>query len=445
MVFLRMFKQGFNGGIHPNYSKITSRQKIIDAKLPAKVVLPLSQHIGKVCKPIVSIGEYVKTGQKIADSDEFMSVPIHSSISGTVKSIENYQHPVTGKMTLSVIIESDGKDVKQKNKKRDWSSISSQDLKKIIKDSGIVGLGGAGFPTHVKLEVRKDKLVDTVLINGAECEPYITADHRLMLEKPDELIIGIKIIQKILGVNNVFIGIEDNKVDAIKILQKRIYDQKENSIKVIKLPSKYPQGAEKTLIYSILKRKVPTGGLPIDVGVEVQNVGTTIAIYEAVCESKPLYEKVLTVTGKVNSPKNLRIRVGTMITELIEQVDGYNGIPKKLINGGPLMGFTLPTDELPIIKSTNSIVVLNHNDIQERKPIECIRCGKCLEVCPLNLNPALIVKYAEMNKIELSKQMHAMDCYECGCCSYICPSKIQLVHLIRYAKSKIKNQKLKNK
>ncbi|MCB9359130.1 electron transport complex subunit RsxC [Candidatus Woesearchaeota archaeon] len=440
MGLLSAFRQGFKGGIHPHYSKITSRFKIEKAKIPSKVILPLSQHIGVPCSPIVKVGDIVKAGQEIANSDAFVSAPIHASISGTIKAIEDFPHPVSGEMTRSIIIESDGKDEKIETKSRDWKSMSPEDIKRYIRDAGVVGLGGAAFPTHVKLSPPEDKHIDTIMINGAECEPYITADHRLMLEKPDQLIEGVRILQKVLNVKTAYIGIEDNKMDAIRLLKKKLKDQNEHSIHVKTVPAKYPQGAEKTLIYAILKKKVPAGGLPMDIGVEVQNVGTTIAIYEAVAHSKPLYEKVMTITGKVNTPKNLMVRMGTMITDLIEQVDGYNGTPKKLINGGPMMGFALPTDELPVVKGTSSLVIFNQNDIHERVPIECIRCGKCLEVCPMHLNPALIAKYAEKDRIEQSKEMCAMDCFECGACSFICPSQIPLVHWIRYAKAQIKKE-----
>jgi electron transport complex protein RnfC len=295
----------------------------------------------------------------------------------------------------------------------------------------------------VKLSPPANKIIDTLIINGAECEPYLTPDHRLMVEGADELIEGVRILKKILGVKQVIIGIEDNKKDAIEILSRK---GAASNINIAVLHTKYPQGGEKPLIYAITGRKVPAGGLPMDIGVVVQNVGTAIAVYEAVALSKPLYERVITVTGKVNEPKNLLVRNGTLISELIMQAGGYKGEPKKLINGGPMMGVAMPTDELPVTKGTSGIVVFNQEDIDEkRKTLDCIRCAKCVEKCPMNLYPLLIAKYAEKEMIELAEKMYAMDCYECGCCAYVCPSHIPLVHWIRYAKAEIQKKNSKKK
>jgi electron transport complex protein RnfC len=346
----------FKGGIHPEYNKLTAEKRVEPAKLPEKIILPLSQHVGAPCDPIVNVGDHVKTGQKVAESQAFVSAPIHSSISGTVKAIENTVHPVTGKPVKSIIIESDNNDEKIDMEKREYENLPANELKNIIKEAGIVGLGGAAFPTHVKLSPPEDKPIDTLIINGAECEPYLTTDHRLMVEKASSLIAGIRIIRKILGVKKVYIGIEKNKPDAISLLKEKCEGQ---NIEVSSLHAKYPQGGEKTLIYAITKRKVPAGGLPMDIGCVVSNVGTAIAVYEAVALSKPLYERVITITGKVNEPKNLLVRNGTLINSLIEQAGNYKGDTKKLIMGGPMMGFALPTDELPVIKGTSGITVFN--------------------------------------------------------------------------------------
>jgi len=428
----------FKGGVHPNYNKITAENPIEKAKLPIKVVLPISQHIGAPCEPLVKVGDNVKTGQKIAESSSFTSAPIHSSISGEVKSIENSPHTTTGKPVLTITIESDGKDEKVKMEKRKYDKLSKKELLEIIKEAGIVGMGGACFPTHVKLSPPEDKPIDTLIINGAECEPYLTTDHRVMIEKADELIEGIKIIQKILEPKNTIIGIEGNKSDAIKKLKEK---SKGTGIKVFKLKTKYPQGGEKMLIYSINKRIVPECGLPMDIGCVVQNIGTAVAIYEAVALSKPLYERVITVTGKVNQPKNIMARIGTLMSELIEQAGDYAGDPVKLINGGPMMGQAMPTDELPVLKGTSGLTVFNKQDIDNtRKEIECIRCGACVHVCPMNLNPTLIARYAEKGRIDLAEKAHALSCIECGCCSYVCPSNIPLLHWIKYAKAEICNK-----
>lgn len=433
----------FRGGVHPKYNKITADKKIELAKIPDKIILPLSQHVGKPCEPIVNVGDIVKTGQKVAESEAFVSAPIHSSVSGTVKAIENLPHPITGKPVKSIIIESDGKDDKIEIKEREYENLAPEELRKIIQEAGIVGLGGAAFPTHVKLSPPKDKKIDTIIINGAECEPFLTTDHRLMLERADDLIAGIRLLRKILGATETYIGIEDNKPDAIKLLKEKCAGQ---NIKVMSLPTKYPQGGEKNLIYAITKRRVPSGGLPMDIGCVVQNIGTVIAVYEAVALSKPLYERVITVTGKVNEPKNLLVRNGIIIKDIIEQCGNYKGEPKKLIMGGPLMGFALPTDELPVIKGTSGITVFNTKDVDiRRSTLECIRCGKCVENCPMKLYPFLIAKYAEKDKIDLAENMFAMDCYECGCCAFNCPSHIPLVHWIRYAKSEIMKKRAKEK
>jgi electron transport complex protein RnfC len=264
-----------------------------------------------------------------------------------------------------------------------------------------------------------------------------------MLEKADELIAGIRIIKKILGVKEVYLGIEDNKYDAIEKLSEKCNSQ---NIKVVELHTKYPQGGEKTLIYAITKREVPAGGLPMDIGAVVNNIGTCIAVYEAVAKSKPLYERVVTVTGRVKEPKNLLVRNGTLMMDLIEQAGGYDGEPVKLINGGPMMGFAMPSDDLPVIKGTSGLIVFNKEDVDsKRETIECIRCGKCVENCPMNLHPSLISKYAEKNRIDDAEKLYAMDCFECGCCAYNCPSHIPLVHFIRYAKSEIVKKRAKNK
>jgi Na+-translocating ferredoxin:NAD+ oxidoreductase subunit C len=443
----------FKGGIHPNYNKITSNKVIETAKIPSKIILPLSQHIGAPAEPIIKVGDYIKAGQKIAESCGFMSVPIHSSISGNVKSIESLPHPITGKNVKSIIIESDSKDEKIDTPNRDYEKLPVDEIKQIIKEAGIVGLGGASFPTHVKLSPPKNVVIDTLIINGAECEPYLTTDHRLMVEKSDSIIEGIRIIRKVLDVKSVIIGIEDNKDDALRILQKKAESQ---NIKVVSLKTKYPQGAEKMLIYTLTKRKVPPGKLPMDVGCVVHNIATIIAVLEAVAISKSLYERVITVTGKVKNPKNLLVRNGTLVKDLIAECNGYEGVPRKIILGGPLMGFSLPNDNFPVIKGTSGIVVLNDDDFDKsRSVIECIRCGKCVENCPMNLHPVLIAKYAEKamfekvsesysrRMFEKTAELYALDCFECGCCAYNCPSHIPLVHYIKTAKAEICNNNKK--
>jgi len=428
-----MFLKTFKRGVHFLELKFTASKKIVKAALPKKVVIPLQQHIGAICEPLVKVGDHVKKYQKIGESKSFVSAPVHASVSGKVTEIKEYPHPL-GKKILSIVIESDGKDEEIAEKPMGIEKLSKEQLLEIIKEAGIVGLGGATFPTHIKLSPPKEKRINTLIINGAECEPYLTTDHRVMLEFPDQIIKGIKLIMRITGVKRTFIGIENNKKDAIQILEKK---NNNSDIKIIPLKTKYPQGAEKILIKSIIKKEVPSGGLPMDIGVIVHNVGTVKAIYDAVYENKPLIERVITVTGAVKEPKNILVRIGTPVKDIIQQCSGYLGEPKKLIIGGPMMGLAQHTDEVPIIKGTSGILVQNKQTINTEEESYCIKCGRCVDVCPINLMPTLIAKYAEKEKFDLAKEYGALDCFECGCCAYVCPSKIPLVQQIKIAKNEI--------
>ena len=427
---------GFIGGVRPPYNKLTKKGKIEVAKLPKEVILPLSQHTGAMCEPLVKVGDHVKVGQKIADSDKFVSAPIHASISGKVKEISEKPHPVLGKCK-AIVIESDGKvDWYEGHKKTDHSYIDN--LKKIIRKAGIVGMGGAAFPTHVKLSP-EGKKIDTVILNGAECEPYLTCDHRLMLAKTEEILKGFLIIKKILDAKQAIVGIEDNKANAVHFFKETILE-KNLGVKVVSLPTKYPEGAEKQLIYALTKRKIPPGGLPKDVGVIVQNVQSAKAVYDAVVENKPLVERVITVTGAVKEPKNFLVKIGTPFKDLIEQCGGAIGPIGKIINGGPMMGIAQTTDEVPVIKGTSGILVQLNEEVDKleaEKELDCVRCSKCIDACPMFLMPTMISLYAEKNMIEKAKEYNAMDCYECGACAYICPSRIPLVKWIKKAKNEI--------
>jgi electron transport complex protein RnfC len=431
----------FIGGIHPAYNKITRKEKIRTAPVPQKIVIPLQQHIGAGCEALVNVGDFVKAGQKIGESKSFVSAVVHSSVSGKVIGIEKAAHPtlIEGR---AVIIESDGKsDWDQSIKKREHEKLGKDELRKIIKEAGIVGLGGAAFPTHVKLTPPPGKEIDTVILNGAECEPYLTCDHRIMLEQAERVLKGFLIIIKILEPKNSFIGIEDNKENAILVLEEKIEGMKlKDKIKVVKLKTIYPQGAEKNLIYSITKRKVPAGGLPMDVGVVVQNVQTAKAIYDAVYLGRPLIERVVTVTGAVKKPKNLLVRIGTPVRELIEFCEGIEGGVGKIISGGPMMGIAQYTDEVPIIKGSSGVLVQREELLSEEER-DCIRCSRCIEVCPMQLMPTVIAQYAKKDDFEKAKENFALDCYECGCCSYVCPSKIPLVHWIKHAKTGLMKRK----
>ncbi|MBU1945887.1 MAG: electron transport complex subunit RsxC [Nanoarchaeota archaeon] len=437
---------GFLGGIHPKYNKVTRKKAIEIAPMPKKVIIPLQQHIGAPCEALVKVGDEVKIGQKIAESKGFVSAPIHASISGKVTGIAKMPHPVLNECN-AIIIEADGKiswDGSVK-KRENIEKLTKDELKNIIKEAGIVGLGGAAFPTHVKLSPPKEKPIDVVILNGAECEPYLTCDHRIMLEEVEKVIKGFQIIIRVLEPKESYIGIEENKEDAISKFEKKLKEMElSEKIKIVKLETIYPQGAEKNLIYSITKRKVPSsGGLPMDVGVVVQNVQTAKAIYDAVYEGKPLIERVITITGAVKEPKNLLVKVGASVKEIIEHCKGYDGAVGKLISGGPMMGIAQSTDDMPIIKGSSGVLVQRESDVCSGEERDCIRCGKCVDVCPMNLMPTLISQYVKKDDIDTANEHFALDCYECGCCSYICPSKIPLVHWIKYAKGELMKRKKK--
>ena len=431
-------------GVHPPERKLSKKSEIKQAEMPKKVVIPLSQHTGKPCSPIVNVGDEVKIGQKIAQADAFVSAPIHASISGKVTEIGKKPHPGAGE-GMAIVIESNGKMIWDESIKprENVEALSSKELIEIVKQAGIVGMGGAMFPTHVKFCPPEGKKIDTIILNGAECEPMLTCDHRLMLEHPDEIIKGLKLIMKMAGAEEAIIGIEGNKPDAIKVLTEKT--AKEPAIKVVGLKTKYPQGAEKMLIYALTQRKVPCGGLPLDIGIIVNNIGTAKAIHDAVYQMKPLIERVVTVTGDVKKPQNLLAKVGTSFSELIKQCGGIKGEPAKIINGGPMMGIAQGTDEVPVLKGTSGILVQNKKSLVEEEERVCIRCGKCIESCPMEIMPTTITNYAKHDRIDDAEENNAMDCIECGCCAYDCPSKIPLVHWIKYAKAEISEKRAKEK
>ncbi len=429
----------FERGIHPEYHKdLASGKSIVEAKLPQRIVIPLSQHIGAPAKAEVNIGDEVKRGQVLGVTTGFVSSPVHSSISGKVIAIADFPTP-GGKMVPSIVIESDGKDEAiEFTENPDYMNLSADEIRNIIKDAGIVGLGGAAFPTNVKLSPPKEKKIDTVLINGAECEPYLTADHRLMVESPKEVVEGLKILMKTLGVKEGHIGIEENKQDAIDAMKSAVAG--ESNIKVHALEIKYPQGAEKMLIKAIKGKEVPTKGLPMDVGVVVQNVGTALAIYEAACYGKPLYERVVTVTGNgINEPANMMVRIGTLFSDVIEQCGGLVEGAVKVISGGPMMGFAQWTLDVPVIKGTSGILVLSEEEYVSADDYSaCIRCGSCLDVCPMGLNPSQLSILSEKGFYEETKEYNLFDCFECGSCAYVCPAKRPMVQFMRLAKSQVK-------
>ncbi|RMF99859.1 MAG: electron transport complex subunit RsxC, partial [Nitrospirae bacterium] len=400
--------------------------------------IPLSQHIGAPCNPVVQVGQEVKRGELIGEPTGFVSAPVHSSVAGKVTGITVMPNAM-GRMVQVVVVENNGTDEwVQLKDDPDYMNLSPDELKEKIKDAGIVGMGGATFPTHVKLSPPKEKPIDAVIINGAECEPYLTADHRLMVERPEDVIAGLKVLMKVLGVTKGYVGIENNKPDAIERMKAAASG--EEGIEVYALEVKYPQGAEKMLIKAILDRDVPAGGLPMDVGVVVQNVGTAVAIFEACRYGKPLIERVVTVTGRgVKNPSNFLARIGTPISSLIEAAGGFSDSPKKVILGGPMMGFATSDLDQPVIKGTSGVLVLSDREyVSAEKFGPCIRCGRCIDACPMGLMPSMLSILAEKGFYEDTKDYNIMDCFECGTCTYVCPARRPIVQLIRLAKSQVK-------
>ncbi len=429
----------FRGGVHPPYFKeLTSGRPLQRASLPKKVVIPLSQHTGRPAKPVVKVGDEVKTGQLIGESDGFISLPVHSSLSGKVLDIRTWPHPL-GHSLLSVIVESDGRDewISNLTGREDYFRLSPEELREIIKSAGIVGLGGAAFPTHVKLTPPENCEIDTVILNGCECEPYLTCDHRLMLEHPREILEGLKIIMQVVNADRGIVGIEANKSDAISVLEKVIRREPVLDLAVLKV--KYPQGAEKHLIDAILGRRVPPGKLPFDVGVLVDNAGTAFAIRQAVKRGVPLIERAITVTGSgIKQPQNLWVRLGTLFADIVSQCGGLLGNPEKIVAGGPMMGIAQYTLDVPMIKGTSGILVLN--DAGSLPEGDCIRCGKCIDVCPVNLMPTVIAQHAKHKDWESVARYSPLDCMECGSCAYVCPAKIPLVQYIKWGKEELREK-----
>lgn len=415
------------------------------ARLPRKVIIPLSQHIGAPAAACVSIGDEVLTGQVIGTAGGFVSAPVHSSVSGKVVGLAKYPGS-GGRDVLSVFIEADGDDRWIKDPVADpgYASLDSAAIRNRITEAGIVGLGGATFPTHVKLSPPPTKKIEWLVINAAECEPYLTADHALMLEKAQETVIGISLLMKALGVEKAVVGIESNKMDAVAAM--RTACQSDSRIKVEVCQVKYPQGAEKNLIRALLDREVPSGGLPMDVGVVVQNSGTAFAVYEAVVLGKPLLERVVTVTGPgIQQPRNLIVRVGTLFSDVISQCGGFRqGIQvTKVISGGPMMGIAQYSLDVPVTKGTSGILALNDDESPLRESGPCIKCGKCVEGCPMFLLPNTLSLIGEMGKVDMAMEYRVMDCVECGTCAYVCPAGRSIVHYVRHLKAELADRKRK--
>lgn len=431
----------FEKGVHPNYYKdLTSGKAIDEAPLPKTVTIPLQQHIGDECRPLVKKGDVVEEGQKIGEAHAFVSAPVHATISGKVKEVALQPYPAGGRI-LSVVIEGDGlkKEWGENGVGLELEGLEPAKIREIVRDAGIVGMGGAAFPTVVKLSPPGKRKVDAVILNGCECEPYLSSDHRLMVEEPERVLWGLKAVMKAVGAASGYIGIEDNKPDALLALAKAA-SRIEPGVRVVPLETKYPQGAEKMLIKAVLGRKVPVGKLPFDVGVVVQNIATAFAIYEAVKYKKPLIERAITVSGNgVGEPKNLRVRIGTSFEEILLQCGGITGEgEKEVLNGGPMMGIAQSNLGVPVVKGTSGITVLVGRVIKPPEYRPCIKCASCVEACPMGLMPYRLGDLGRMARTAEFKVWSGMSCMECGCCSFVCPSKRPLVEWIRVGKLRLR-------
>lgn len=425
----------FKGGVHPHYHKWSAQNPIESLEAPDELIYPMSQHIGAVCTPTVKVGDRVFIGQKLGDSEAPVSAPIHATVSGTVTKIAPHLHP-NGKEVMSVFVQNDHNELLHEDlalPDRDYLALQTDEIIGIIREAGIVGMGGAAFPTHIKIASAKGR-VDTIIINAAECEPYLTSDHRVMLENTNELIEGIKILRYTLQVKQVCIGIESNKPDAISLLRRKL---RRSGIRVIVLQTKYPQGGEKQLIKAITRREVPSGKLPADVGCCVFNVDTAVAVYRAVVKHRPLMRRIVTLGGKaLDNPRNVSVRIGTPVSYVLQQSGLHEDKLKKLIMGGPMMGNALYSLEVPVIKGTSGLLCFSDHELghYEAPMTHCIHCGRCVSVCPMNLMPNYISMYTSKEDFDAAEKFGAMDCIECGCCSYTCPAKIPLIQYIRMAK-----------
>ncbi len=427
-----MAKLTFVGGIHPYDGKDLSKDKPIQDVLPGEVlVYPLSQHIGAPAKAIVAKGDRVLVGQKIAESGGFVSAPIHASVSGTVKTIEP-RRVATGDMVMSIIVENDGQyeEVEFGPPRATLAQMNREEIVGAIREAGIVGMGGAGFPTHVKLSPKEPDKIEYIIVNCAECEPYLTSDYRRMLEEPEKLVGGLKVMLKLFPNAQGILAVEDNKPDCIARL--RHLTEEEGKISVKALKTKYPQGGERQLIYAVTNRRINSTMLPADVGCVVNNVDTVVAIYRAVMEGRPLMERIVTVTGNaVAHPANFRVRIGTSYNKILEAAGGFRGKPEKVICGGPMMGFAMFGLEVPSTKTATALLALSKDEVSAMEPGPCINCGRCVEVCPGRLIPSRLADYVEHFDEKAFMEYQGMECCECGCCSYVCPAKRPLTQQIK--------------
>lgn len=433
---LKTFKLG---GIHPSDNKMAAAMPIEEVEPNGTVHIFTAQHLGAPAEPVVAKGDKVKVGQLIAKSTGFVSANIHASVSGTVTAIDTLpDHLGIRRTAISITVEGDEwlDGIDRSNNIIREITASPQDIIKKVAEAGIVGLGGAAFPSHVKLSVPPGKEAEALVINGAECEPYLTSDYRVMLEHTEELLIGIQILKKAVGVNKAYVGIEVNKPEAITKLKSLLNQY--NGIEIVPLKMKYPQGGEKQLIKAAINREVPSGGLPIDVGAIVHNVGTAYAVYEAVQKNKPLIENTITITGKkVSQQKNLSVRVGTPLSSLLQKYGGLPDKTGKVVLGGPMMGKAISNLDAPTQKSTSAILLIDEAEASRHEPSACIRCARCVSVCPMGLEPYLLIKLAERKMYDELEKNAAHDCIECGCCIYTCPANLPLLDYIRLGKAEV--------
>ncbi len=440
-----MSSKTFRGGVHPKeYKELTEHLAFEYFPAPDEIILPLSQHLGKEAKPLVKKGDEVILGQLVAQPDGFISAPIHSSVNGKVLSIGKEVTPL-GFPKDSIVIKASENSVDKKFTfpPLDPETITPDEIRQRVAEAGIVGQGGAAFPTYVKLSPPKDKVIDVVIINGCECEPYLNCDYRLMLEQPEKIIKGLKLIMKAVSAQRGLIVVEDNKSDAAQKLSELVNSDEDIDVKLVK--TKYPQGSEKHLIKAVLGREVPSGALPFEVGAYVQNVQTAIALCEAFWEGKPLTERVLTVSGEaIKNPKNLRVKLGTPAKNIIEFAGGFTEEPDKIIFGGPMTGFALFDLSVPVVKGTSGILALKVGEIEAAdRSNECLRCGRCIDACPVFLLPVSLADLMLVGDVDGLERKGSLDCIECGCCAYSCPTRRPLVQMIRFAKSQVLARKKK--
>lgn len=426
-----MAKLTFTGGIHPYDGKDLSKDKPIKAILPkGDLVYPMSQHIGAPAVPVVAKGDHVLTGQKIAEAGGFVSAPIYATVSGTVKAVEP-RRVVTGDMVTSIVVENDGAyDEVTYGPVKPLEELTKEEIRTLVREAGVVGMGGAGFPTHVKLSPKEPEKIEYVIANCAECEPYLTSDYRRMLEEPEKIINGMKVILHLFDHAKGILAVEDNKPDCVELLKKLTADEPDITVKALK--TKYPQGAERQLIYAVTGRAIHSGMLPADVGCIVDNVDTIVAVNQAVREGKPLMHRIVTVTGDaVADPRNFIVRIGTNYHELIEEAGGFKSEPSKIVSGGPMMGFALFGLDVPTTKTSSALLCMTEDEVSRYEPSACINCGRCVEVCPGRVLPSKLADFAENGDDEKFLAYNGMECCECGCCSYVCPAMRPLTQSIK--------------